>query len=218
MVRRPALSALLVWFHQNKAKAQKLFAVLYEQKHRLAFYFGYNKKDNLPGPSGAPGIPRIMNGFQVDITKSLVYRGSWDYSVTARLHNRFFASVTDFHEPIDPLAWNGGWKAKGICIENVPNCDSNLPMIGTGEFGNWGGFKEGMIKLAPLNPAIPAAVKVEVGKIEGELKAGKFHPFTGPVKDQEGKERAAAGQVMSDEDLGKMNYFVEGVASKLPKS
>jgi hypothetical protein len=33
--RRPALSALLVWFHQHKAKAQKLFAVLYEQKHRL---------------------------------------------------------------------------------------------------------------------------------------------------------------------------------------
>src|SRR6266481_14667 len=33
--RRLALSALLVWFHQHKAKAQKLFAVLYEQKHRL---------------------------------------------------------------------------------------------------------------------------------------------------------------------------------------
>jgi len=82
----------------------------------------------------------------------------------------------------------------------------------------WGGFKEGMIKLAPLNPAIPAAVKDEVGKIEGELKAGKFHPFTGPVKDQDGKERVASGQVMSDEELGKMNYFVEGVASKLPKS
>lgn len=33
--RRPALSALLVWFHQHKAKAEKLFAVLYQQKHRL---------------------------------------------------------------------------------------------------------------------------------------------------------------------------------------
>lgn len=109
-------------------------------KHRLAFYFGYNKKDNLPGPSGAHGIPGILNGFQVDITKSLVYRGSWDYSVTPRLHNRAFVSVTNFHEPIDPLAWKGGWKAKGICIQNVPDCDSNLPMIGTGEFGTWGGF------------------------------------------------------------------------------
>jgi basic membrane protein A and related proteins len=81
----------------------------------------------------------------------------------------------------------------------------------------WGGFKEGMIKLAPLNPAIPASVKAEATKLEAELTAGKFHPFAGPVKDQDGKERVAAGQVMSDDDLGKMNYFVEGVASKLPK-
>src|SRR5512137_400352 len=43
----------------------------------------------------------------------------------------------------------------------------------------WGGYKDGMIKLAPLNPAIPADVKAMVVKLEGELKAGTFHPFTG---------------------------------------
>jgi len=92
-------------------------------------------------------------------------------------------------------------------------------IAGTWKSGDtWGGFKEGMIRLAPLNPAIPANVKAEVEKLEADLTAGKFHPFAGPVKDQDGKERVAAGQTMSDEDLGKMNYFVEGVASKLPKS
>ena len=109
-------------------------------KHRFAFYFGYNKKESVPGPDGPPGIPGILNGFQVDTTKSLVYRGSWDYTITPRLHNRLSVSVTDFHEPILPLGWDGGWKAKGICIQNVPNCDINLPMISTGEFGTWGGF------------------------------------------------------------------------------
>jgi simple sugar transport system substrate-binding protein len=81
----------------------------------------------------------------------------------------------------------------------------------------WGGHKDGMIKLAPLNAAIPADVKESIAKLEGELKAGKFHPFTGPVKDQDGKERIAAGKTMSDDELGKMDYYVEGVASKLPK-
>ena len=81
----------------------------------------------------------------------------------------------------------------------------------------WGGFKDGMIKLAPLNPAIPADVKAQVEKLEAELKAGKFHPFTGPIKDQDGKERLAAGKPMPDDVLGKMDYYVEGVASKLPK-
>jgi simple sugar transport system substrate-binding protein len=95
----------------------------------------------------------------------------------------------------------------------------NDVMAGTWKSGDiWGGFKEGMIRLAPLNPAIPADVRDQVSKLEAELKAGKFHPFTGPVKDQEGKERLAAGKVMPDDELGKMNYFVEGVASKLPKS
>ena len=92
-------------------------------------------------------------------------------------------------------------------------------IAGTWKSGDvWGGFKEGMIKLAPLNPAIPANVKAEVEKLEADLTAGKFHPFAGPVKDQDGKDRVAAGQTMSDEELGRMNFFVEGVASKLPKS
>jgi hypothetical protein len=32
---RTATSALLVWFHENPSKAEKLFAMLYEQKHKL---------------------------------------------------------------------------------------------------------------------------------------------------------------------------------------
>ena len=81
----------------------------------------------------------------------------------------------------------------------------------------WGGYKDGMIKLAPLNAVIPADVKDQIAKLEGELRAGTFHPFAGPVKDQDGKERVATGKTMSDDELGKMDYYVEGVGSKLPK-
>lgn len=89
---------------------------------------------------------------------------------------------------------------------------------GTWKSGDvWGGFKEGMIKLAPLNPAIPADVVAKVKELEQGMTAGTFDPFSGPVKDQDGKERLAAGAVMDDATLGKMDYFVEGVASRLPK-
>jgi basic membrane protein A and related proteins len=81
----------------------------------------------------------------------------------------------------------------------------------------WGGMKDGMIKLAPLNPVVPADVKALVAKLEGEIKAGTLHPFAGPVADQDGKLRLPAGKNMSDEELSKMDYYVEGVASKLPK-
>lgn len=81
----------------------------------------------------------------------------------------------------------------------------------------WGGYKEGMVKLAPINPVVPADVRDAIVKLETDLAAGRFHPFTGPVVDQDGKERIAAGKVMSDEELGKMDYYVQGVASRLPK-
>jgi basic membrane protein A len=80
----------------------------------------------------------------------------------------------------------------------------------------WGGYKEGMIKLAPLNPAIPADLQARIAKMEGQLADGSLHPFAGPVVDQDGKERVAAGSNMSDGDLSSMDYYVEGVVSKLP--
>ena len=59
--------------------------------------------------------------------------------------------------------------------------------------------------------------RISWNKTAADIGAGKFHPFTGPVRDSDGKERLAAGQVMSDDVLSKMDYYVEGVQGKLPK-
>ena len=80
----------------------------------------------------------------------------------------------------------------------------------------WGGMKDGMIKIAAYNAAVPADVKAQAQQVEADIKSGKLHPFAGPVKDQDGKERLAAGKNMADEDMGKMDFYVEGVAGKLP--
>jgi basic membrane protein A len=82
----------------------------------------------------------------------------------------------------------------------------------------WGGIKDGFIKLAPINPAVPKDVQAAVAKIESDIREGRFHPFSGSVMDQDGKERLGAGKTMSDEDLGKMDFYVQGVSSRLPKS
>ena len=94
----------------------------------------------------------------------------------------------------------------------------NDVLAGTWKPNNvWGGFKDGMIKLAPLNPAIPKDVQAMVTDLEGKLKAGAFHPFTGPIVDQNGKEVLAKGKTLTDDEMSKMGYYVQGVASKLPK-
>ncbi len=90
-------------------------------------------------------------------------------------------------------------------------------LAGTWKPGSvWGGLKDGFIKMAPLSPAVPKDVQDQAKKLEAQIVAGKFHPFTGPVIDQDGKVRVPAGQVISDQDLEKMDYYVQGVASKLP--
>ena len=38
----------------------------------------------------------------------------------------------------------------------------------------------------------------------------------GPIKDNDGKERLAAGKMITDDELSKMDYYVEGVQGKLP--
>jgi simple sugar transport system substrate-binding protein len=82
----------------------------------------------------------------------------------------------------------------------------------------WGGLNKGMITLAPMSAAVPGDVKVLVLKLQDQIKAGKLHPFTGPVLDQAGKERIPAGKAISDEDLEKMDYFVPGVDAKMPNT
>ncbi len=81
----------------------------------------------------------------------------------------------------------------------------------------WGGIKEGMIKLSPLNPVVPKALADKVKAKEQAIGAGTFHPFAGPVKDQSGKVRVPTGQDMTDKDLKVMDYYVEGIQGKLPK-
>ena len=43
-----------------------------------------------------------------------------------------------------------------------------------------------------------------------------FHPFTGPIVGNDGREIAAKGVVLTDEQLGKMDFYVQGVVGKVP--
>lgn len=79
----------------------------------------------------------------------------------------------------------------------------------------WGGFREGMLRLAPFNPIVPADVRGEVAKIQAQIAAGTFHPFAGPVVAQDGTLKVPAGAVMSDADIKSMRYYVQGVTSTL---
>ena len=80
----------------------------------------------------------------------------------------------------------------------------------------WGGFKSGMVEMAPYNPAIPKDVVALAEQARMDIMSGKVHAFAGPIKDQAGKIVVKAGENASDKMLLGMNFYVEGVQGKLP--
>ncbi|MFT3850549.1 MAG: BMP family ABC transporter substrate-binding protein [Propionivibrio sp.] len=81
----------------------------------------------------------------------------------------------------------------------------------------WWGVKEGAVNIDNFAADLPADVKKLAEERRDAIKADKLHPFTGPLKDQSGKEVLAAGKSYTDADLKKMNFYVEGVEGSIPK-
>ena len=80
----------------------------------------------------------------------------------------------------------------------------------------WDGLKDGILTMAPYTN-MPDDVKKAAEDVEAKIRSGELHPFTGPVKKQDGSDWLAAGAVSDDGTLLGMNFYVAGVDDKLPQ-
>jgi len=81
----------------------------------------------------------------------------------------------------------------------------------------WGGFDADMIRMAPYNENIPADVVELADQAKAEIIAGTRHPFDGPIRDRTGRLIVDVGERMTDEDLLRMDYYVEGLIGRQPQ-
>jgi basic membrane protein A and related proteins len=79
----------------------------------------------------------------------------------------------------------------------------------------WDGLKAGVVKMSPYNRSIPKDVLGLVAAREKDIVDTKLHPFAGPINDQKGTQRVAAGTVLSDDEIRSINWFVEGMQGML---
>lgn len=79
------------------------------------------------------------------------------------------------------------------------------------------GFEAGAVGLAPFARAVPESVAAKVLALKARMEQGEDMSFAGPVRDQDGRERIAAGTSASDEELLSMLWFVRGVRGGLPQ-
>lgn len=81
----------------------------------------------------------------------------------------------------------------------------------------WGGVKEGMIRVGDFGPRVPAAVRQEVLARQQDIAAGRLLPFGAAardVRDNEGHVVIARGTQLSDDQILRMNWLVEGVQGR----
>jgi len=84
----------------------------------------------------------------------------------------------------------------------------------------WGGVKEGMIRVGDFGPKVPRTVQDEVLSRQQDIAAGKLRPFAAvaaDVRDNEGHVVIAKGSMLTDEQILKMNWLVDGVQGRVAR-
>ena len=90
---------------------------------------------------------------------------------------------------------------------------------GTWVAGNYyGNLSDGFIKLAQYGSSVSAETRAAIDAKVAELTAKPGSEFTGPLKDNKGKEQLAAGKQHTYEELMGMAYLVEGINGEIPAS
>ncbi|MAN98269.1 BMP family ABC transporter substrate-binding protein [uncultured Roseovarius sp.] len=80
----------------------------------------------------------------------------------------------------------------------------------------WDGIGPGMVGIGEISDAVPADVKAEALALKAAMAEGSYHPFTGPLKKQDGSDWLAEGEVADDGTLLGMNFYVEGLTGEIP--
>jgi basic membrane protein A len=73
------------------------------------------------------------------------------------------------------------------------------------------GIADGCMAIAPWGPKVPQDVKDLVVATQADIESGKTVIFQGPIKDQKGAVKIKEGETLSDNDMGSVDWFVQGV-------
>jgi basic membrane protein A len=80
----------------------------------------------------------------------------------------------------------------------------------------WGGLASQMVLMAPYTN-MPDDVKKLATETEAALKAGTLHPFTCPLRDQQGSSvECRDGNHLADAQIRSMTFYVRGIDDRLP--
>ncbi len=130
----------------------------------------------------------------------------------------------------DTPIWRVGYHSPDACDANPTQCltsahwrweslyESQVQSVFDGALdptdNEWHSLEDSnqsVVDLAPVNASVSAQIRGDQAALRQDLVANPQLPFVGPLDDNTGARQINAGQVLSDEELDRMCYFVEGV-------
>ncbi len=116
---------------------------LFNEKHRISGYYGYDREATTAGPDGPATLPGLYSNYNDVHQSSDVLRFSWDWTMSPTKFNHLYAGGNNWRQDHkSPQEYIGNWQSK-FCLGNVPNCNENLVSLFSGGNGNnystWGG-------------------------------------------------------------------------------
>jgi basic membrane protein A len=115
-----------------------------------------------------------------------------------------------------PKAWLTApvWNWSGYYIDRI-----QAVMDGSWKSGSYyGDLSDGIVDLAPYGESVSPKTKATIADMRKKIESDQYDVFQGPVRSQSGEVVVQEGETPPLEDLLSMDYFVEGIESKLPSS
>jgi len=201
---------------------------------------GFVSAHSLPSViSGINGFELGAQSVDPKITTKVVLTNNWyDPPASTQAAEALASSGVDvIAKHMDDIGACLGAKAAGVwCIGSEADTSAQTPSTYlTGSVYNWNNYSEqkyqqaasghfvndefdgnladGLIKLGPINPAVPASVKAKVMTAEQQLASGKKQVFTGPIYSNTGKLMLPPGQMWATpaQVYAHMTFYVKGI-------
>lgn len=178
-----------------------------------------------------------------DVTTTVVFTGNWcdpakNVEATNSLESQGVDVVTQHQDcpvPVIQAAEEAGIMSVGYHVDDAKFApegwitaavwdwtDLFVSLVEEVEAGTYEpsqlrlGMADGVITLASFGDAVPADVRAEVEAAKEAILSGELFAFTGPISDQDGEERIAAGEKPDVTTLETTDWLAEGVIGNIP--
>ena len=162
-------------------------------------------------------------GKEADAAKVLIGQGAdiitQHTDSTAPLQIAAEQGVVGFGQASDMIKFAPNTQLTAIIDDWAPYYVARVKAVLDGAWESadtWDGMGPGMVGMAPYTN-LPDDVVAMAQETQAKITSGEFHPFTGPIHNQEGEMVIGEGEVLDDGVLLGMNWYVKGVDDKLPQ-